>query len=136
MAKFSSLAIATTIPRASRAVSVWVRFNLYDLSEYHNSRVSATTFNDVDGADRFGDVTNTGKMAGKEVCKCMSTISSQFGTPYQRAKGFAKVKVWNRAKTKTVSVHLEFTGLRVYTSGPSQWIRKAVIRYSVWVIVC
>ena len=39
----------------------------YTTFEYSNPRVSASTFKDVDGVTVSVDVTNTGKMAGKEI---------------------------------------------------------------------
>jgi len=110
--------------RPARAVSVWVRFKLYDFRD-HNSRVSATTFNDVDGVTASVDVTNTGKMAGKEVVQVyVHDQQSSLVRPTKELKGFAKVSL-EPGETKTVSVHLDSRAFAFYHPGHQQWITES-----------
>ena len=48
----------------------------YTTFEYSNPKVSSSRFKDSDGVTVSVDITNTGKVAGKEIVKCMSMTSA------------------------------------------------------------
>ena len=66
----------------------------YTTFEYKNPKVSAVNFKDVDGLIVSVDVTNTGKLAGKEVVQVyVHDHKSRLVRPPKELKGFAKVEL-------------------------------------------
>ena len=86
----------------------------YTTFAYKNPKVSAATFKDVDGLTVSVDVTNTGKVAGKEVVQVyVHDHKSKLIRPPKELKGFAKVEL-QPGETKTVSLKLDFRAFAYY----------------------
>jgi beta-glucosidase len=86
--------------------------------------VSATTFKDVDGLTVTVDVTNTGKVAGKEIVQVyVHDQKSGLVRPEKELKGFAKVEL-RPGETKTVSIALDFRAFAYYHPRYKQWITE------------
>ena len=80
----------------------------YTTFVYRNPKVSAITFRDVDGLTVSVDVTNTGKVTGKEVVQVyVHDHKSALVRPPKELKGFAKVEL-QPGETKTVTLALDF----------------------------
>lgn len=96
----------------------------YTTFEYSNARVSATKFKDVDGVTVTVDVTNTGKVAGKEIVQVyVHDQKSGLVRPPKELKGFAKVDL-QPGETKTVSIPLDFRSFAFYHPKYKQWITE------------
>ena len=96
----------------------------YTTFEYQRPRVSAATFRDVDGLTVSVDVTNTGKLAGKEVVQVyVHDRTAKLARPPKELKGFAKVEL-QPGETKTVSVRLDFRAFAYYHPAYRQWITE------------
>ena len=96
----------------------------YTTFDYRNPRVSSQTFRDVDGLTVSVDVTNTGKMAGKEVVQVyLHDRKSSLVRPPKELKGFAKVEL-QPGETKTVTVSLNFRAFAYYHPAYRQWITE------------
>jgi beta-glucosidase len=96
----------------------------YTTFDYQNPKVSSQTFRDVDGLTVSVDVTNTGKMAGKEVVQVyVHDHKSRLARPPKELKGFAKVEL-QPGETKTVTVSLDFRAFAYYHPAYRQWITE------------
>lgn len=96
----------------------------YTTFDYQNPKVSSQTFRDVDGLTVSVDVTNTGKMAGKEVVQVyVQDHKSRLSRPPKELKGFAKVEL-QPGETKTVTVSLNFRAFAYYHPAYRQWITE------------
>lgn len=96
----------------------------YTTFAYKNAKVSAKTFRDVDGLIVSVDVTNTGKMAGKEVVQVyVRDHESRLVRPPKELKGFVKVAL-QPGETKTVSLSLDFRAFAYYHPAYKQWITE------------
>lgn len=96
----------------------------YTTFAYQNPRLSATTFKDVDGVTVSVDVTNTGKLAGKEVVQVyVHDHKSALLRPPKELKGFAKVEL-QPGETKTVSINLDFRAFAFFHSDYGQWVTE------------
>jgi beta-glucosidase len=96
----------------------------YTTFNYQNPKVSSQTFRDVDGLTISVDVTNTGKMAGKEVVQVyVHDHKSRLARPPKELKGFAKVDL-QPGETRTVTVSLDFRAFAYYHPAYSQWITE------------
>jgi beta-glucosidase len=96
----------------------------YTSFKYSNLRVSAQTFKDVDGLKVSVDVSNTGKLAGKEVVQVyVHDRKSGLVRPPKELKGFAKVEL-QPGETKTVIIPLDFRAFAYYHPGYRQWITE------------
>jgi len=96
----------------------------YTTFDYKNPLVSSQTFRDVDGLTVSVDVTNTGKMAGKEVAQVyVQDHKSRLVRPPKELKGFAKVEL-QPGETKTVTVSLDFRAFAYYHPAYRQWITE------------
>ncbi|WP_298005928.1 MULTISPECIES: glycoside hydrolase family 3 C-terminal domain-containing protein [Anaerolinea] len=97
----------------------------YTTFAYSNPRVSATTFRDVDGVTVYVDVTNTGKMAGKETVQVyVHDRQASLSRPVKELKGFAKVEL-QPGETKTVAIPLDFRAFAFYHPEYHQWITES-----------
>ncbi|RPJ39504.1 MAG: glycosyl hydrolase, partial [Chloroflexi bacterium] len=97
----------------------------YTTFEYSNPRVSASTFKDVDGVIVSVDVTNTGKMAGKETVQVyIHDPESSLVRPPKELKGFARVEL-QPGETRTVSIPLDFRAFAFYHPGYAQWVTES-----------
>jgi beta-glucosidase len=96
----------------------------YTTFAYQNPQVSAKTFRDVDGLTVSVDVTNTGKLAGKEIVQVyVHDRKSRLVRPPKELKGFVKVEL-RPGETKTVSVDLDFRAFAYYHPGYKQWVAE------------
>jgi beta-glucosidase len=86
--------------------------------------VSAKTFKDVDGLTVTVDVTNTGKVAGKEIVEVyVHDQRSGLVRPEKELKGFAKVDL-QPGETKSVSIKLDFRAFAYYHPKYKRWITE------------
>ncbi|HTP09457.1 MAG TPA: glycoside hydrolase family 3 C-terminal domain-containing protein [Anaerolineae bacterium] len=96
----------------------------YTTFAYSNARVPAKSFKDVDGLTVTVDVTNTGKVAGKEIVQVyVHDQKSTLVRPEKELKGFAKVEL-QPGETKTVSIKLDFRAFAYYHPEYEQWITE------------
>ncbi len=96
----------------------------YTSFEYSNARVSAHEFKDVDGLTISVDVTNTGKLAGKDVVQVyVHDHSSALPRPPKELKAFAKVAL-QPGETKTVSLRLDFRAFAFYNPAYRRWVTE------------
>lgn len=96
----------------------------YTTFAYGNPKVSAKTFKDVDGVMVTVDVTNTGKVAGKDIVQVyVHDQRSGLMRPQKELKGFAKVEL-QPGETKSVSVELDFRAFAYYHPEYKQWITE------------
>jgi len=96
----------------------------YTTFTYQNPQLSAKTFKDVDGLTVSVDVTNTGKLAGKEIVQVyVHDRKSRLVRPPKELKGFVKVEL-RPGETKTVSVDLDFRAFAYYHPGYKQWVAE------------
>jgi len=97
----------------------------YTTFAYSNPRVSATTFRDIDGVTVYVDVTNTGKMAGKETVQVyVHDRQASLSRPVKELKGFAKVEL-QPGETRTVTIPLDFRAFAFYHPEYHQWITES-----------
>jgi beta-glucosidase len=96
----------------------------YTSFAYSHARLSAATFKDVDGLTVSVDVTNTGKVAGKEAVQVyVHDRKSGLVRPRKELKGFAKVEL-QPGETKTLSISLDFRAFAYYHPAYRQWITE------------
>ncbi|MEI7848453.1 MAG: glycoside hydrolase family 3 C-terminal domain-containing protein [Chloroflexota bacterium] len=96
----------------------------YTTFEYSNIKLSTGSFNDVDGLTVSVDVTNTGKMAGKEIVQVyVHDQKSILDRPAKELKGFSKLAL-QPGETKTVSINLDFRAFAFYHPEYKQWITE------------
>ncbi len=96
----------------------------YTTFRYSHPKVSASTFNDVDGLTVSVDVTNTGRVAGKETIQVyVHDRKSGLVRPQKELKGFAKVDL-KPGETKTVAMQLDFGAFAFYHPAFKQWITE------------
>ena len=96
----------------------------YTTFGYQNPKVSSHSFRDIDGLTVSVDVTNTGKMAGKEVIQVyVHDHKSKLVRPPKELKGFAKIEL-QPGETKTVTVTLDFRSFAYYHPAYKQWITE------------
>ena len=78
----------------------------------------------MDGLTVSVDVTNTGKVAGKEVVQVyVHDHKSGLVRPPKELKGFAKVEL-QPGETKTVTLALDFRAFAYYHPAYKQWITE------------
>ena len=96
----------------------------YTTFTYSSPKVSAAAFKDVDGLTVSVDVTNTGRVAGKEIVQVyVHDQKSTLVRPPKELKGFVKVEL-QPGETKTVSIPLDFRSFAYYHPGYGQWITE------------
>lgn len=96
----------------------------YTNFDYKNLRLSSTTFDKTIIVK--ADITNTGKVAGKEVVELyISAPSGKFGKPSEELKGFVKTKLLSPGETQTVSFEIKADDLASYNSDSMEWIADA-----------
>ena len=96
----------------------------YTTFAYKNPKVSAASFKDVDGLTVSVDVTNTGRVAGKEVVQVyVHDHKSRLVRPPKELKGFAKVEL-QPGETRTVTLALDFRAFAYYHPAYRQWITE------------
>ena len=96
----------------------------YTTFEYRSARVSAASFKDVEGVTVSVEVSNTGKVAGKETVQVyVHDRQSGLVRPEKELKGFAKVEL-QPGETRTVSIDLGFRSFAYYHPAYRQWITE------------
>lgn len=96
----------------------------YTTFEYKNPSVDKITFKDVDGLKVTIEITNTGKVAGKETVQVyVHDQSSTLHRPIKELKGFAKVDL-QPGETKKVTIALDFRAFAFYHPEYKQWITE------------
>ena len=96
----------------------------YTSFAYSNLELSAASFNDVDGLTVSLDVTNTGKVAGKEIVQVyVHDQRCVLDRPVKELKGFAKLAL-QPGETKRVSIKLDFRAFAFYHPEYKQWITE------------
>ncbi|HEY5271451.1 MAG TPA: glycoside hydrolase family 3 C-terminal domain-containing protein [Anaerolineales bacterium] len=96
----------------------------YTTFTYKNPKVSVASFRDVDGLTVSVDVTNTGKVAGKEVVQVyVHDHKSGLVRPPKELKGFTKIEL-QPGETKTVTLVLDFRAFAYYHPAYQQWITE------------
>ncbi len=96
----------------------------YTTFEYSNPRISAATFKDIDGLTVSVDVTNTGKVAGKEIVQVyVRDQKSRLVRPVKELKGFAKIELLP-GETKTATFQLGFRAFAYYHPDYRQWLTE------------
>ncbi len=96
----------------------------YTSFEYRNPRLSSVAFNDVDGLTVSVEVTNIGRVAGKETVQVyVHDRKSGLVRPPKELKGFAKVDL-QPDETKTVTIQLGFRAFAFYHPAYKQWITE------------
>lgn len=96
----------------------------YTTFSYTNLRISRDAFaSDADTIKVEVDITNTGKMEGKESCQFYVTQTSQsgLGRPVKELKGFDKVAL-KPGETKTASCVLDKYALGYYDDKKKSWV--------------
>lgn len=97
----------------------------YTTFAYSHPTVSAQAFKDTDGLTVTVDVTNTGRVTGKEIVQVyVHDHKSGLARPSKELKGFAKVEL-QPGETKTVSIRLDFRAFAYYHPEYKQWITEA-----------
>ncbi len=95
----------------------------YTSFEYSNP-VAPDAFKDVDGLTVSIDITNTGKIAGKEIVQVyVHDRESILTRPPKELQGFAKVEL-EPGETKTVSIPLDFRSFAFYHPKYKTWITE------------
>jgi beta-glucosidase len=96
----------------------------YTTFAYRNPKVSPASFKDVDGLTVSVDVTNTGKVTGKEVVQVyVHDHKSGLVRPPKELKGFAKVEL-QPSESKTVTLALDFRAFAYFHPAYNQWITE------------
>lgn len=96
----------------------------YTTFEYSNLKVSSSKFRDIDGLALTVDVTNTGKMAGKEIVQLyVMDRESKLARPIKELKRFAKVDL-RPGETKTVSFNLDMQDFAYYSPQHKSWVTE------------
>ena len=96
----------------------------YTSFAYSNLKLSAKSFNDMDGLTVSLDVTNTGKLAGKEIVQVyVHDQKSTLQRPEKELKGFVKVAL-EPGETRRVSVQLDFRSFAFYHPGYAKWVTE------------
>ena len=99
----------------------------YTTFNYSNLQLSAPQM-DLDSGETVTvsvDVTNSGKVAGKEVVQMyIHDNASRLDRPYQELKGFQKIAL-NPGETKTVTFTVDTRALAAYDSAIKDWNAEA-----------
>lgn len=96
----------------------------YTTFEYSNLKVSSSKFRDIDGLALTVDITNTGKMAGKEIIQLyVMDRESKLARPIKELKRFAKVDL-RPGETKTVSFNLDMQDFAYYSPQHKSWVTE------------
>jgi beta-glucosidase len=111
----------------ARAIPVLFPFGYggsYTTFAYSSPHVSSSIFDAADGLTVSVDVTNTGKVAGKEVVQVyVRDPQSSLVRPPKELKGFAKVAL-QPGETRTVTIPLDARAFSFYHPAYRRWITE------------
>ncbi|MFX0016271.1 MAG: glycoside hydrolase family 3 C-terminal domain-containing protein [Promethearchaeota archaeon] len=94
----------------------------YTTFSYSNLRVSSKSFKDIEGVDVNVDITNTGKVVGKEIVQLyVSQSNPEIDRPNKELKGFSKVEL-QPDETKTITFHLDSRSFAYYNVIYKSWV--------------
>ncbi|UCG01350.1 MAG: glycoside hydrolase family 3 C-terminal domain-containing protein [Candidatus Heimdallarchaeota archaeon] len=94
----------------------------YTTFAYSNLTISSKSFKDIDGVDVNVDITNTGKVPGKEVVQLyIHQPNPKADKPNKEMKGFSKVELQPN-ETKTVAFHLDSRSFAYYSVIHKSWV--------------
>lgn len=97
----------------------------YTTFEYSNMKTDRQTMKDVDTVTVSLDVTNTGKVTGKEVVEIyVEAVNSQVIRPVRELREFAKVEL-KPGETKTISYTLGKRAFAYYHTGLKDWYAES-----------
>jgi beta-glucosidase len=104
----------------------------YTTFTYSNLRLSKKSFNPAETITVKVDVTNTGKVSGKEVVQLyVRDVQATFARPEKELKAFAKVELKPKQK-KTVTFTLDQEAFWHFDSGRNAWHTESG-EFEVWV---
>ena len=93
----------------------------YTTFDYSDLKLSSTSFSSK--MKVTVTVTNSGKVAGKEVAQLyLSAPSTEIEKPVQELKGFAKTKLLKPGESQELSFELDERSLASFWSGISSWV--------------
>src|SRR5258706_4064117 len=93
----------------------------YTKFKYNNLKLSAKSMTPNDTLKVKVDVTNTGKIAGKEIVQLyVRDVKSTFARPEKELKGFAKVELKSK-QTKTVTFTLNREAFWYFDTAKNSW---------------
>ena len=96
----------------------------YTTFKYSDLKLSSPTFNDK--MNVTVTITNTGKVAGKEVVQLyLSAPQDKIEKPVQELKGFAKTSLLKPNESQTLTFTLDGRALASYWSSISAWVADA-----------
>lgn len=96
----------------------------YTTFVFSSPRISASTCQDTDPLTVSVDVTNTGRVTGKETVQVyVHDRKSELPRPPKELKGFAKVEL-QPGQTKTVTISFNFRSFAYYHPAYKQWITE------------
>ena len=96
----------------------------YTTFTYSSANVSAAVFKDVEGLTVSLDVTNSGKVAGKETVQVyVHDHKARLARPPKELKGFARVEL-APGETKRVTIPLDFRAFAYYHPAYGEWITE------------
>ncbi len=96
----------------------------YTTFDYTNLQVSSPTVIDTEEITVSVDVTNTGKLKGKEIAQLyVHDRKSRLPRPPKELKGFAKVEL-NPGETKTITLSLDFRSFAYYDPAFGRWVTE------------
>jgi beta-glucosidase len=96
----------------------------YTSFTYSNPQTSSTVFKDTEGIDVSVDITNNGKLVGKEIVQFyVHDQKSSLTRPFKELKGFAKVRL-QPGETSTVLAHLDFRSFAYYDPSYKRWVAE------------
>ncbi|PRX27189.1 beta-glucosidase [Orenia metallireducens] len=96
----------------------------YTSFEYSNLKLNSNIFKDKIRVTV--DITNTGKVAGKEVVELyLNAPANKLDKPIQELKGFAKTKLLQPAETQTISFEIDARTLASFDENKSAWLAEA-----------
>jgi len=104
----------------------------YTAFEYSNLRLNSKSLNPTQTLTVKVDVTNTGKVAGKEIVQVyVHDVQSSFARPEKELKAFAKVDLKPKQK-KTVTLTLDREAFWHFDTGKNKWSTESG-EFEVWV---
>ncbi len=94
----------------------------YTTFSYSNLTVSNESFKDIEGVTVTVDITNSGKVPGKEIVQLyIHQLNPKIDRPHKELKGFNKIELQPN-ETKTTTFHLDSRAFAFYSISHESWI--------------